>query len=128
MFMCLLLQYLLQSCSRGGEGVEFGMCSPKRFGLWRGPNRPVVNLCSPYPRLFFFGITSMLGVDSCVFLTFTTRVGLKTRLNGVNSIRFEQCRIRLRFVFEKNRFPGDPQKHFMNSSRFGPLGLCENLW
>jgi hypothetical protein len=23
----------------------------------RGPNRPVVKLCSPYPRLFLFGIT-----------------------------------------------------------------------
>ena len=42
--------------------------------------------------LFFFGITKTLGVDSCVFLIFTTRVGLKTRLNGVKSIRFEQCR------------------------------------
>ena len=40
----------------------------------RGGNRPVVKLCSPYPRLFFFGITNMLGVDSCVFLIFTTRV------------------------------------------------------
>ncbi len=29
-----------------------------------------------------FGITDMLGVDSCVFLIFTTRFGLKTRLNG----------------------------------------------
>ena len=27
----------------------------------------------------------------------------------------------LRFWFEKNRFPGDPQKHFRNSGRFGPL-------
>ena len=44
----------------------------------RGGNRPVVKLCSPYPRLFFFGITDMIGVDSCVFLIFTTRVGLKT--------------------------------------------------
>ena len=41
-------------------------------------------------RLFFFGITNMIGVDSCVFLIVTTRVGLKTRLNGVKSIRFEQ--------------------------------------
>ena len=32
------------------------------------------------------------GVDSCIFLIFTTRVDLKTRLNGVKSIRFEQCR------------------------------------
>jgi hypothetical protein len=24
-------------------------------------------------------------------------------------------------LFEKNRFPGDPQKHFRNSGRFGPL-------
>ena len=60
--------------------------------LRRGGKRPVVKLCSPYPRLFFFGITDMIGVDSCVFLIFTTKVGLKTRLNGVKSIRFEQCR------------------------------------
>ncbi len=39
-----------------------------------------------YPRLFFFGITDMIGVDSCVFLIVTTRVGLKTRLNGVKSV------------------------------------------
>ena len=32
------------------------------------------------------------GVDSCVFLIFTTRIGLKTRLNGVKSICFEQFR------------------------------------
>jgi hypothetical protein len=32
------------------------------------------------------------GVDSCIFLIFTTRVDLKTRLNGVKSIQFEQCR------------------------------------
>ena len=34
----------------------------------------------------------MLGMDSCVFLIFTTRVGLKTRLNGVKSIFFEKSR------------------------------------
>ena len=33
-----------------------------------------------------------LGVDSCVFLIFTTRVGLKTRLNGMKSIFFEHSR------------------------------------
>jgi hypothetical protein len=33
---------------------------------------------------------NMIGVDSCVFLIFTTRFGLKTRLNGVKSIRFEK--------------------------------------
>ena len=27
----------------------------------------------------------------------------------------------LSFLFEKNRFPGDSQKHFRNSGRFGPL-------
>jgi hypothetical protein len=35
----------------------------------------------------------------------------------------------LLFLFEKNRFPGDPQKckkHFRNSGRFGPLAL--ELW
>ena len=31
------------------------------LGRWRGPNRPVVKLCSPYPRLLSF---LMLGVDS----------------------------------------------------------------
>ena len=45
----------------------------------RGPNRPVVKLCSPYRRLFFFDITDVIGVDSCVFLIFTTRVGLSQR-------------------------------------------------
>ena len=54
--------------------------------------RPQSSGSKPYPRLFFFGITNMLGVDSCVFLIFTTRVGLKTRLNGVKSICFEQSR------------------------------------
>jgi hypothetical protein len=48
----------------------------------RGPNRPVV-------KLFFL---KRSGVDSCVFLIFTTRVGLKPRLNGVKLIRFEQYR------------------------------------
>jgi hypothetical protein len=52
--------------------------------------RPQSTGSKPYPRLFFFGIT--IGVDSCVFLIFTTRVGLKTRLNGVKSICFEQFR------------------------------------
>ncbi len=33
----------------------------------RGEKRPVVKLCSPYPRLFFFGITKTLGVDSCFY-------------------------------------------------------------
>ncbi len=28
----------------------------------------------------------------------------------------------LRCLFEKNRFPGDPQKHFGNSARYPPLG------
>ena len=65
--------------------------------LGRGPNRRVVKLCSPYPRLFFFGITNMIGVDSCVFLIFTTRVGLNTRLNGVKLILFEQSRVELQF-------------------------------
>ena len=48
---------------------------------------------SPIDRLgskvFLF---KTLGVDSCVFLIFTTRVGLKPRLNGVKVIRFEQSR------------------------------------
>ena len=30
--------------------------------------------------------------ESCIFLIFTTRVGLKTRLNGVKSILFEKSR------------------------------------
>ena len=61
----------------------------------RGPNRPVVKkgkIVFSLSRLFFFGITDMLGVDSFFFLIFTTRVGLKTRLNGVKSICFEQSR------------------------------------
>jgi len=41
-----------------------------------------------YLVMFFRG----LKVDSCVFLIFTTRVGLKIRLNGVKSICFEQSR------------------------------------
>ncbi len=36
--------------------------------------RPQSTGSKPYPRLFFFGITNMIGVDSCVFLIFTTRV------------------------------------------------------
>ncbi len=35
----------------------------------------------------------------------------------------------LRCLFEKNRFPGDPQKHFGNSARYPPLGTtapCEH--
>jgi hypothetical protein len=38
------------------------------------------------------GASHYLRLDSCIFLIFTTRVGLKTRLNEVKSIRFEQCR------------------------------------
>ena len=45
----------------------------------------------------------MLGVDSCVFLIFTTRVGLKTRLNGVKSIFFEQSQKVIVYVFGSKR-------------------------
>ena len=75
-------------------------------------------------------LLNMIGVDSCVFLIFTTlRVGLKTRLNGVKSIFFEQSQKVLVYVlncfwFEKNGFPGDPQKHFGNSSsHFDPRAM-----
>ena len=65
-----------------------------------GGKRPVVKVCSPYPRLLSFQV---IGVDSCVFFIFTTRVDLNTRLNGVKSIRFEPCR-KLVYVFcSKNR-------------------------
>ena len=54
------------------------------------------------------------GVDSCVFLIFTTRVGLKTRLNGVKLILFEQSRVELEFESVRH-----PQKHIGNSDCFG---------
>jgi hypothetical protein len=47
------------------------------FVRTQGPNRPVVKkgkIMFSLSRLFFFGITNMIGVDSCVFLIFTTRV------------------------------------------------------
>jgi len=46
---------------------------------------------------------NMIGVDSCVFLIFTTRVGLKTRLNGVKSIFFEQSQKVSVYVFGSKR-------------------------
>jgi len=65
----------------------------------RGEKRPVVKLCSPYPRLFFFGNTKTLGVDSCVFLIFTTRVDQKNGSTLVKLILFEKSRLELEFVF-----------------------------
>ena len=44
---------------------------------WRGGKGPVMKICSPYPRLFFYSYLGLLphdGVDSCVFFIFTTRV------------------------------------------------------
>jgi hypothetical protein len=51
----------------------------------RGPNDNSKIMFS----LFFL---KRSGVDSCVFLIFTTRICLKTRLNGVKSICFVQSR------------------------------------
>jgi len=62
---------------------HFMHCLVANQCIGRGGKRPVVKLCSPY-------LGKMIGVDSCVFFIFTTRVGLKTRLNGVKSIFFEQ--------------------------------------
>ncbi len=63
MGVCLLLQdllqwflcvFLLQSFSRGrGNGGHLLLSKSRREG-----KRPVVKLCSPYPQLFFFGITN----------------------------------------------------------------------
>jgi hypothetical protein len=46
--------------------------------------------CTAYSVQLLFQKRQIL--DSCDFLIFTTRVGLKTRLNGVKSICFEQFR------------------------------------
>jgi hypothetical protein len=73
------------------ERAQCGHCSRRHASRTSGRGVKLVG-GEAYPRLFFFGITNMLGVDSCVFLIFTTRVGLKTRLNGVKSICFEQSR------------------------------------
>jgi hypothetical protein len=39
----------------------------------RGPDRPVVKLSSHISVILFLALLKMLGVDSCVFLIFTTR-------------------------------------------------------
>ena len=64
---------------------------------------------------------------TCVFLIFTTRVDLKTRLNGVKFSLNNVESFSLRFLFEKSRFPGDPQKHLGNSARYPPLPAELNL-
>jgi hypothetical protein len=65
-----------------GRNVWIGACAniqqqPKRTGGIRCEERGDATgskIMFSLSRLFFFGITNMLGVDSCVFLIFTTRV------------------------------------------------------
>ena len=66
----------------------------------RGPNRPVVKPCSPYPRCFLFKCSEW---NPAFFLIFTTRVCLKTRLNGVKSTLFRKILKVLVYVFCSKR-------------------------
>jgi hypothetical protein len=88
----------------------------------RGRKRPVVKLCSPYPRLFFFGITGTLGVDSCVCLIFTTRVDPSLGSTFFKLILFEKSRVELEFVFLI--FTTRVRKHLGNSGLFPPLPVA----
>ena len=106
---------------RGGESPRERehFYSPQTTVPRRGGKRPVVK---GGKILFYLSRLICSEWIPAFFLIFTTRVGLKTRLNGVKSIRFEQCRkFWSCFLFEKNRFPGDPQKHLGNSARYPPL-------
>ena len=63
----------------------------------------------------------MLGVDSCVFLIFTTRVDQTNGSTMVKLILFEKSRVELKFVF--SIFTTRVRKHFGNSGRFRDWGL-----
>ena len=62
----------------------------------------------------------MLGVDSCVFLIFTTRVDQTNGSTLVKLILFEKSRVELEFVF--SIFTTRVRKHFGNSGRL--LQFC----
>ena len=69
----------------------------------------------------------MIGVDSCVFLIFTTRVDQTNGSTLVKLILFEKSRVELEFVF--SIFTTRVRKHFGNSGRLGPLGCtCFTDW
>jgi hypothetical protein len=73
----------------------------------------VVKLCSP----------KTLGVDSCVFLIFTTRVDQTNGSTLVKLVLFEKSRVELEFV--SSIFTTRVRKHLGNSARFSPLlGQC----
>ena len=104
------------------------------LGPARGPNRPVVKSCSPYPRLLSFYV---LGVDSCVFFYHydKSRPENQTKRGEIDLFRtiskflvYVLESFSLRFLFEKNRFPGDPQKHYGNSGRLGPLTWADPVF
>ena len=61
----------------------------------------------------------MIGVDSCVFLIFTTRVDKTNGSTLLKLILFEKSRVELEFVF--SIFTTRVRKHFGNSGRLGPL-------
>jgi len=74
----------------------------------------------------------MIGVDSCVLLVFTTRVGLDTRLNGLKSILFEQSRVEFQFheLGHSARFQPLPYSPFrrapiLQTAFSGPICLLQ---
>jgi len=66
---------------------------------------------------------NMIGVDSCVFFNLydKSRPENQTKRGEIDFFRTISKSFSLCFWFEKNRFPGDPQKHFGNSARYPPL-------
>jgi len=62
---------------------------------------------------------NILGVDSCVFLIFTTRVDPNKRNEHRLRSIYNWCPLKNESL--SLRFPGEPQKHIRNSARFPPL-------
>ena len=77
------------------------------------PNRPVVNRGKIMFSLSSVILFKTLGVDSCVFLIFTTRVDQTNWSTLVELILFEKPHVELEFVF--SIFTTRVRKHFGNS-------------
>ncbi len=104
---------------RGKQAKDLGRSLPKTRIVTRGPNRPVVKLCSPYPRCFIFKCSEW--IPAFFNLYDNSLPENQTKRGEIYSFSKNLKSFSLRFLFEKNRFPGDPQKHFGNSRRFRPL-------
>jgi len=77
-----------------------------------------------FPYYVLLISVKMLGVDSCVFLIFTTRVDQTNGSTLVKLILFEKSRLELEFVF--SIYTTRVRKHFVNSGRLTGLWSLES--